>query len=273
MFEILFLGTGTSHGVPVVDCMMNDYKFCPKDVCRLAEIDKKHKRSRSSILVSFNGKSVLIDCGPDFREQALREKIKNIDAVLFTHRHSDHICGIPDIRSYSTIVLSRGKADSKTLPIYGSQETIDSISQSFSYIFDPNTFVGGGIPELERYVINEKLNLFGEDFIPIPVEHGSCKGCFGYRFGDIAYIPDIKIMPENSLNLLKNLELLIIDCLRMERPHSTHFIYADIEGIIAKINPKSVLGTHLCHDIHYENDEKVIDKRMTFAYDGQKTVI
>jgi phosphoribosyl 1,2-cyclic phosphate phosphodiesterase len=273
MVEILFLGTGTSHGVPVVDCMMTDYKMCPKNVCRLAQTDKKHKRSRSSIIVSFKEKNVLIDCGPDFREQVLREKVKNIDAVLFTHRHSDHICGIPDIRSYCMIIHSRDKIEHKTLPIYGSKETIDAISQSFSYIFDPNTFVGGGIPELERNVINKKINLFETDFITIPVEHGSCNGCFGYRFGNVAYIPDVKSIPETSFDLLKNLDLLIIDCLRMERPHSTHFIYGDIENLIAKINPKKVLGTHLCHDIHYEIDEKVIDKRMTFAYDGLKVIV
>jgi len=267
MFEILFLGTGTSHGVPVVDCMMSDYKHCPKNVCILAQTDKKHRRSRSSILVSFDNKSVLIDCGPDFREQVLREKIKKIDAVLFTHRHSDHVCGVPDIRSYSRTT------DGKILPVYGSQETIDAISQSFSYIFDPNTFVGGGIPELERNVINRKIDLFKTAFFPIPVEHGSCRGCFGYRFGDIAYISDVKSIPDDSLELLQNLELLIIDCLRMERPHSTHFIYGDIENLIARINPKKVLGTHLCHDIHYEADEKLIDKRMSFAYDGLKITI
>ena len=267
MFEILFLGTGTSHGVPVVDCMMSDYKFCPKNVCMLAQTDKKHRRSRSSLLVSFDNKSVLIDCGPDFREQVLREKVKKIDAVLFTHRHSDHICGVPDIRSYS------GTTSGKILTIHGSQETIDAISQSFSYVFDPNTFVGGGIPELNRNVINGKVNLFGTDFFPIPVEHGSCQGCFGYRFGDIAYISDVKNIPNDSLDLLKNLKLLIIDCLRMERPHSTHFIYGDIENLIAQINPKKVLGTHLCHDINYETDEKLIDKRMSFAYDGLKITI
>jgi phosphoribosyl 1,2-cyclic phosphate phosphodiesterase len=233
----------------------------------LAQTDKKHKRSRASLLVSFGGKNVLIDCGPDFREQVLREQIKKIDAVLFTHRHSDHICGIPDIRSYS------GASSGKILSIYGSQETIDAVSQSFSYIFNPNTFVGGGIPELERNVINRKINLFGTDFVPIPVEHGSCQGCFGYRFGNIAYIPDVKNIPESSLKLLENLDLLIIDCLRMERPHSTHFIYGDIENLIAQINPKKVLGTHLCHDINYETDEKIIDKRMKFAYDGLKIVV
>jgi phosphoribosyl 1,2-cyclic phosphate phosphodiesterase len=115
--------------------------------------------------------------------------------------------------------------------------------------------------------------LFGITFFSIPVEHGNCQGCFGYRFGDIAYISDVKSIPKDSLALLENLELLIIDCLRMERPHSTHFIYGDIENLIAQINPKKVLGTHLCHDIDYETDEKIIDGRMSFAYDGLKVTI
>jgi len=271
--EILFLGTGTSHGVPVVECVMTDYKFCPKGVCKAAETDPKHNRSRSSILISFNGKDVLIDCGTDFRQQVLREKVKKIDAALFTHRHSDHIGGIPDIRSYTIDIKSYREVYDKPLPIYGSQETIDAISQAHSYIFDPNAFVGGGIPSLERNVISGKFSLFGLEFTPILVEHGNCQGCFGYRFANVAYIPDVKKIPPQSLEQLFGLDLLIIDCLRMERLHSTHFVYEEIENLIAEINPKRVLGTHLCHDIHYENDEKIIDQRMKFAFDGLRVVV
>lgn len=271
--EILFLGTGTSHGVPVIDCIITDYKFCPKNVCKLAEIDPKHQRTRSSILISYNDKNILIDCGPDFRSQALREKIKKIDAILFTHRHSDHIDGIPDTRSYCSIIKSRTEYIDNPLPIYGSEETINAISQTFSYIFDPNTFVGGGIPSLDRNIISDKFSLFGLEFTPILVEHGSCSGCLGYKFGNVAYIPDVKSIPPESLKNLYDLDLLIIDCLRMERLHSTHFIYEDIENLIAEINPKKVLGTHLCHGIHYEEDEKLIDPRMKFAFDGMRVDI
>ncbi|MCL2845853.1 MAG: MBL fold metallo-hydrolase [Chitinivibrionia bacterium] len=273
MLEILFLGTGTSHGVPVVDCIMTDYKHCPKNVCKLAETDSKHNRTRSSVLLSFNEKHILIDCGTDFRSQVLREKIKRIDAALFTHRHSDHIGGIPDIRSYCFTVNSRTDIIEKPLPIYGSQETIDAISQAYSYIFNPNACVGGGIPSLKRNAISDKFSLFGLDFEPISVEHGDCNGCFGYRFADVAYIPDVKNIPPKEVQKLQNLDLLIIDCLRMERPHSTHFIYEDIKNLIAQTNPKKVLGTHLCHDINYETDEKIIDPRMTFAFDGLRVVV
>jgi len=271
--EILFLGTGTSHGVPVIDCIMTDYKFCPKSVCKLVETNPKHSRTRSSILISFNDKNILIDCGPDFRTQVLREKIKNIDAILFTHRHSDHIDGIPDTRSYCSIIKSRTEYIDNPLNIYGSKETIDAISQTFAYIFDPNTFVGGGIPSLVKNVILDKFSLFGLDFTPILVEHGNCTGCFGYRFGNVAYIPDVKSISPQEIEKLYNLDLLIVDCLRMERLHSTHFVYEDIEKLIAKINPKQVLGTHLCHGIHYEEDEKLIDSRMKFAFDGMKVLV
>ena len=271
--EILFLGTGTSHGVPVVDCVMTDYKFCQKGVCQAAETDPKHRRSRSSILISFEGKNILIDCGTDFRHQVLRENIKKIDAVVFTHRHSDHTGGIPDIRSYTIDIKSRTEVYDKPLPIYGSQETIDAITQTYFYIFDPNAFVGGGIPSLDRNVIDSKFSLFGLEFTPILVEHGNCQGCFGYRFANVAYIPDVKKIPPQSMELLLGLDLLIIDCLRMERLHSTHFVYEEIEDLIAKINPARVLGTHLCHDIHYELDEKIINPKMKFAFDGQRVVI
>lgn len=262
-FCITILGSGTSYGVPTLDCAISNYSHCPKKVCRDALNDSKHKRGRSSILVEYNDKAVLIDCSPDFREQALREKIKHIDAVLFTHRHMDHIGGIPDLRSYS-----HGVAHG--LPVYASGETIEAISETFRYIFDPETFVGGGIPSIQRHIIHSPNTLFEETFIPIPVIHGNCLGCFGYRFGNIAYIPDVKEIPEESLALLKDLDLLIIDCLRMEKSHSTHFTYPEIMELYKKIQPKRILGTHLCHDIHYLEDQKAVCPQMTFAYDGLK---
>jgi phosphoribosyl 1,2-cyclic phosphate phosphodiesterase len=260
---ITFLGTGTSHGVPVVDCMMSDYSICPKGVCKEAENDPKHNRGRSSILVEFEGKSILIDVSSDFREQVLREKVKKIDAVLLTHKHADHITGLPDIRSYSRVVDG-------ALPIYGSSETIDAISQSFSYIFDPKTFVGGGIPELKREIISSPVNIFGVQFIPLPVVHGGCSGCFGYRFGDTAYIPDVKEIPQETMDLLEGVETLIIDTLRIDKPHSTHLILPEAVEIAQKIGAKKVWFTHLCHGIHYKNDKKILNKNMDFAFDGLK---
>ncbi len=260
---LTFLGTGTSHGVPVVDCMMSAYSICPKGVCAEAEHDPKHRRGRASILLEYNGKTVVVDLSQDFREQMLREKVRSIDAVLLTHHHADHIMGMPDVRSYSRVVDGG-------LPIYGSEETINAVSSTFSYIFDPDTFVGGGIPSLIRNVVSEPFELFGLTITPLLVEHGVLTGCFGYRIGNIAYIPDVKRIPEKTLEKLYDLDLLIIDCLRTDHPHETHMILPEALEVVNKVNPKRVLYTHICHGIHYKDDKKLLDDKMDFAFDGLK---
>ncbi len=261
--KLTFLGTGTSHGVPVVDCMMTNYAICPKGVCAEAIHDPKHRRGRASILLEYNNRTVLIDVSQDFREQVLRENVQSIDAVILTHLHADHIMGIPDIRSYSRIVEGG-------LPIYGSDETLNAVTRIFSYAFDPDTFVGGGVPSLLPYRITEPFELFGLLFTPLIVEHGVLTGCYGYRFGNIAYIPDVKVIPESTMQLLDNLDLLIIDCLRTDHPHETHMILPESREIVRRLSPKQTLFTHICHGIHYKNDKKLLDTTMDFAFDGQK---
>lgn len=258
---LTFLGTGTSHGVPVVDCMMSNYTFCPKGVCREAERDSKHRRTRSSILLSYRGKQTLIDVSADFREQMLRERVSHLDAVLFTHRHADHITGIPDIRSYS-----RGMEEG--LSIYGTDETLSAIEQTFSYVFDPNTFVGGGIPQLLSRRISSSFTVNGVSFLPLKVEHGDCLGCVGYRFWDIAYIPDVKRVPPETLEQLRGVSTLIIDCLRIEKEHATHMILPEVKALAQKIGVTNIFLTHMCHDIHYQKDVDFLDENMKFAYDG-----
>jgi phosphoribosyl 1,2-cyclic phosphate phosphodiesterase len=216
--------------------------------------------------VEYADKKVLIDVSQDFREQVLRENIQRVDAVLLTHQHADHIMGIPDIRSYSRIVENG-------LPIYGSDETITAVSNTFSYIFDPDTFEGGGIPSLTRHVVTEPFELWGLKITPLLVEHGVLKGCYGYRFGNIAYIPDVKRVPDETLKLLEGLDLLIIDCLRTDEPHSTHMILPESRAVVDIVKPKRTLLTHICHGIHYINDKKLLDETMNFAFDGLKLEI
>jgi phosphoribosyl 1,2-cyclic phosphate phosphodiesterase len=262
--EITILGSGTSHGVPSIDCMLDDFRNCPKGVCRESLSDVRHNRTRCSIVVGYNDKRVLIDVSPDFRFQALRQRLPGIDAVLVTHSHADHIGGIPDIRSYTR---------AGTLPFYCSQETADRIRHSYDYIFNPPQMRGGGIPDIALHVIDSPLELFGERIIPVAVEHGSLRGTYGFRIGPLVYIPDLKTMPATSRQLCAGAQCFIVDALRDERPHSTHIILPESIALAREIGATKTYFTHLCHNIHYRLDAGKLDANMAFAYDGMRIVL
>lgn len=264
--KITFLGTGTSHGVPSIDCMRSNYTRCKKDVCRLSLTDHKHNRTRSSILIEYNDKHILLDMSADFREQALREHIPKIDAVLITHCHSDHITGIPDVRSYNDPAPH-------VLDFYGSTESMNAIEQSFSYIFSAKTFVGGGIPRLALHEAKAQFQLFGLPIVPIPVLHGTLQGCLGYRIGNIGYVPDVKSIPDTSMRALANLDCLILDCLRDTREHSTHIILEESLLIARELAPARCYFIHMSHDIHYQLDAEKLEPWMQFSWDGLKIEI
>jgi phosphoribosyl 1,2-cyclic phosphate phosphodiesterase len=264
--NIVFLGTGTSHGVPTIDCMLEDYRRCRKGVCKASISDPKHRRTRCSIAVEYGQRTVLVDVSLDFREQALREEIRRIDAVLITHSHADHIGGMADIRSYS-------EASGTALDVYGSAESVERIRQTHAYIFDPNTFVGGGIPRVDTHVINGSFDLFGETVTPIPVHHGTLAGCQGYRIGPVAYIPDMKSIDEEHKAKLQGLSCLILNCLRDTRPHSTHLILEESMALARELRPGRCFFVHMCHDIHYQFDAQFLDPWMQFAHDGLRVSI
>jgi phosphoribosyl 1,2-cyclic phosphate phosphodiesterase len=259
--KITFLGTGTSHGVPSVDCMLNKYEQCAKDVCRQSHTDPKHARTRSSILVEYDGKHVLVDVSSDFRQQALREKIPKLDAVLITHCHADHISGIPDIRSYTA-------RKAEPLDFFGSFESADVIRKSFPYVFDPNAFWGGGIPRISTRVIDGPFTLFGKSIVPLPVEHGGLAGCLGYRIDTMAYIPDLKSLRFPAQKLLAGLDLLVLNCLRETKEHSSHLVLEQSMRLAREIRPKRCCFIHMSHDIHYQIDGAKLDPWMQFSYDG-----
>ena len=263
--HIIFLGTGTSHGVPSIDCMIDQYCKCRKKVCALAATDPKHSRTRSSIIINLNGHNVLIDVSADFRQQALREKIGSIDAVLITHSHADHIGGIPDIRSYT-----KGERE---LPFYGSEESIISIRKSFGYIFDPETFIGGGIPKISTVKLEGSFELYGETITPIVVEHGNLCGCFGYRIGSVGYIPDMKSISDREIRKLDGVETLILNCLRDTPEHPTHLTLSESIALARTIAPSACYFIHMCHDIHYELDSRGLDQWMQFSFDGLRLEI
>ncbi len=259
--NITFLGTGTSHGVPSIDCMLGGHRHCPQDVCRLASTDAKHRRTRSSILVEFENRRVLVDVSPDFRTQALRERIGALDAVLITHCHSDHIGGIPDIRSYTA-------RRNEPLDFFGSAESMDAIRASFRYIFDPNTFPGGGIPKIATNAMSGPFSLFGREVVPLHVAHGNLAGCFGYRLGAMAYIPDMKSVEPGVMDLMKDLDVLILNCLRPTREHASHMVLHQSVELARRLRPARCYFIHLSHEIHYQANAADLDEWMSFSYDG-----
>lgn len=256
--EITFLGTGTSHGVPSIDCMMQGYHGCPQDVCRDAAQDPRHKRTRSSIMLQWDGKTVVVDIGPDFREQVLREEVKAIDAALFTHCHADHIGGIPDVRSYTR---------EKRLTLYGSTETLLAIKASFPYIFNAIKERGGGIPNVATTEVSEPFILFGKRVEPVHVEHLGLVGCFGYRIDSLCYIPDMKVISVSEVEKIKGVEVLILNCLRHTQ-HQSHLALSESLALARQIAPRKCYFIHMSHDIHYINDSRYLDSWMHFAYDG-----
>jgi len=258
--RVTFLGTGTSHGVPTIDCMLEDYARCPHRVCERATKDPRYRRTRTSILIEDNGASLLVDTSQDFRQQMLDNRVRRIDAVLYSHGHADHIYGLPDIRSYC---YHQGGA----IDIYGSEETLEVIRAAFDYIFHPPAYVGGGIPSLRPHVLRAPEEICGLEVLPIPVEHGPLRGCQGYRLGKVAYIPDVKVIPPSSLEKLYDLDLLILNCLRI-RPHASHLSLAESVAYAEHLRPRMCLFTHMTHDIDYVLEERNLPSWMRFAYDG-----
>ncbi|MBN2618921.1 MAG: MBL fold metallo-hydrolase [Spirochaetales bacterium] len=228
--EVTFLGTGTSHGIPVLTCNC--------DICRSDR--PENKRLRSSLLVRSGNSSFIVDTTPEFRIQGLRAGINSISGVFYTHTHADHLHGIDDLRPYCS---------KNHLPIYGSEHDINEIKSRFPYIFGEVKQLGGGKPLIESVVLNKSLIINDIKVTPIPIKHGILD-IFGYRFNDVAYITDCSFIPQESYKLLTNLKVLIIGALRY-RPHSTHFSIDEAINEIKRINPKEAYLTHICHDVEH----------------------
>jgi phosphoribosyl 1,2-cyclic phosphate phosphodiesterase len=244
------LGSGTSMGVPTIGCS------CA--VCRSS--DPRDRRLRPSILVEYEGKSVLIDTTPDFREQAIRESISHIDAVLYTHSHADHILGIDDLRPLS--YHRPGK-----IPLYARREAADYIRTMFRYIFDAD-YKFGGLARLELRPIEGPFDLFGIRVDPVPVIHGDAE-IYGYRFGAAAYLTDFSEVPESSLPLLQGLDVLFLDGLR-HTPHPTHSTVENSIRIADRLQAKRVFFTHICHDLPHEETNAALPTHVRLSYDGMK---
>jgi phosphoribosyl 1,2-cyclic phosphate phosphodiesterase len=248
---ITVLGSGTSMGVPTIGC------DCA--VCHSA--DPRDRRTRPSVMIEYGGNVVLIDTAPDFYQQAIRERIRRVDAVLYTHTHADHILGIDDLRPLSF----RHKPD--RLPLYAHPEAAAFLRKMFSYIFDAE-YKFGGLPHLELRTIDEPVELFGLKFEPVPLIHGEAQ-IYGFRFGSAAYLTDHSEIPDASLRQLRGLDVLFLDALR-HKPHPTHSTVADSLRTVQQLKPKRAFFTHICHDLPHEATNASLPANVRLAYDGMK---
>ena len=244
------LGSGTSMGVPTIGC---DCAVCHSS-------DPHDRRTRPSILLEFGGKFVLVDTTPDFREQAIREHIRKIDAVIYTHTHADHILGIDDLRPLSY------HRDGK-IPLYARPEAAGFLRNMFRYIFDAD-YKFGGLARLELNPIDGPFELFGARVQPIPIVHGETE-IFGYRFGSAAYLTDFSVIPSSSMAMLDGLDVLFLDGLR-HKPHPTHSTVENSIRIANELKARRVFFTHICHDLPHEETNAVLPPHVRLSYDGMK---
>ena len=256
---VTILGSGTSQGVPIIGCKC---ATCTSD-------NPKDKRLRVSAYIEIepsagnsNGLKLLIDTTPDFRQQMLVNNIDDIDAVLYTHPHVDHIMGMDDIRQINQL-------HKKSVDIYGNEFTINYIKKTFSYVFDTNTYKGGGIPNINTKVITiDRFKINGIEIIPVEFNHGQAK-IFGYRIGNFAYMTDCSFIPEAEFPKLENLKVLVLDALRYKE-HPTHFNIKQAVEAAQRINADQTYFTHITHDILHDTDNAKLPERIEFAYDGLK---
>lgn len=246
--KVIFLGTGTSHGIPVIGCS-----------CEVCTSGRRYdQRTRASIVVQLQGRNILIDAGPELRIQLIREKIKHIDALLLTHDHADHVFGIDDLRIFS-------ERSGNPFVIYGSRPTLRSIKQRFDYAFR-RTQKGGGKPNLKLIPVDQPFEIDGIRIIPLPLWHGRLK-VFGYRIGQMAYMTDVSRIPETTYGLLSQLKILVLDALR-PLPHPTHFSLNQAIAESEKIKARQTFFTHICHLLPHQQTNKTLPAKMKLAYDG-----
>lgn len=224
---ITFLGTGTSQGVPVIGCSC--------EVCK--SLDYRDKRLRSSIHIEVNGQSFVIDTGPDFRQQMLRDHIKRVDAILFTHAHRDHTAGLDDVRAYNFL-------QNMDMPVYGSRETLDQLRNDFAYIFEEHHYPG--LPRLDLRLINhDSFTINGVRITPLPVMHLRLP-VLGFRVGNFSYITDANFISDETYQKLSGTKVLVLNALQHES-HISHFTLQQAIEVALKVKAEKTYFTHLSH--------------------------
>lgn len=248
--KITFLGTGTSQGIPVIGC---DHPVCLSQ-------NPKDKRLRSSVLITDDDFQIVIDCGPDFRQQMLQTGVRHLDAVLFTHEHADHTAGLDDVRQFS----QRNGA----LPVYAVQRVLKDLAKRFDYIFNENVIYEGK-PKVKSFEIfdNQSFEIKNKTIIPISILHGNLP-ILGFRIDGFAYLTDISFIEKKELTKLQNLSVLVVDALRKEY-HPTHFNLEQALNLAQTLQPKVTYLTHISHRLGFHNEvEKELPENVFLAYDG-----
>jgi len=252
--KITFLGTGTSQGVPMI--ASNDPVCLSKD--------PKDNRLRSSVLVSWDNFTYVIDCGPDFRQQMLREKVQHIDGVLFTHEHADHTAGFDDLRPYS---YQLGE-----VPIYLNERTLESLKIRFSYVFNEKNRYPGAPKVAANIIRQNSFFLNNLEVVPVEVMHGNLPVTC-YRFQNIAYLTDVKTINDFEKDKLKGLKVLVVNALRIEE-HPTHLNLQQALDLVEELAPERAYFTHISHKLGFhEAVQKNLPKNVFLAFDGLKIEI
>jgi len=248
--QLLFLGTGTSVGVPVVGCTC---ATCTSG-------DPRDRRTRTSVAVGLPGGTLLIDTTPDLRSQLLRERIGSVQAILYTHDHVDHVYGLDDVRP----LCFRAGA---SIPVYCEERVERRIRRAFDYAFEPMPVPGGGVPKItfER-ITTEPFELLGAHVIPLRLRHGVFD-VLGFRFGNLAYCTDTNLIPDATWPLLEGVDTLVLDCLRPSR-HPTHLSLEEALAAAARVAARRTLFVHMSHDIEHATASTGLPAGVEFAYDG-----
>lgn len=249
--KITFLGTGTSQGIPLIGCRCM--------VCKSK--DPRDNRTRTSVMIEVGGKNFVIDSGPDFRQQMLREEVQSLDALIFTHEHKDHIAGLDDVRAFNFL-------QKRSMPVYATERVQNAIKREFAYIFDGTNYPG--IPKIDLNTISaEPFEIEGVSIIPIEVSHHMLP-VLGFRIGDFTYITDANAIPDKEKEKIKGSKVLVLNALRRET-HISHFTLAQAIELVEELKPKAAFFTHISHQLGLHADvETELPANIRIAYDGLK---
>ncbi|WP_300436061.1 MBL fold metallo-hydrolase [Christiangramia sp.] len=252
--DVTFLGTGTSQGIPIIG---SEHPVC------LSE-DPKDKRLRVSVLISWKDLNILIDCGPDFRQQMLANKVKKLDAIFYTHEHNDHTAGLDDIRPF---FFRQGD-----IPVFAHARVLNALRKRFDYIFTTENKYPGAPGVTENIIENKPFNFHGLTVTPIEFMHNRLQ-VFGFRMEDFAYLTDLKTIEQQEVEKLKDLKVLVISALRIE-PHHSHFNLKEALEFIKEVQPEKAYLTHISHMLGFHEEvEKKLPTNVHLAYDNLKITV